>query len=882
MKLDRRTFLKASSAVSLGSGIEAQAQQASQNWQLLDDFKRSDSNYHGDDWESLNSGYWSIKENSLVRRLKNSGDKARRTGFPYHYETHKKGGVSKMPVDYDPSLPEGILWHRKWKMSGSYSIAAEFEFISERRGPEGDEKESWDAFQDGFGFIGLTIGGQSLFEGYGKSTSLTSMVWKDDQSAGLIDKKNKFLKSEKCSLNKGEKFRLELKVGELTGGRREVVGTISTANGTKTFKHKVKDAFTKGYVGIITRGFTEFKVNSIEIQPQSNKPLNVKINDCHACYALGDTLEKVNGKWQVRFVSMFRNDGKLAEIRVSESPNPTGGWQSVKVGGKGSIENSDFRLNTAVIDVTLPISPSEATLYYTVWKDGVDVTADDRVGTDACGPGTGMIGDIPVSGSYVGRLPQLTAPYKLCGLSCHAINSGVVKEGERKFLGSQAEWRVRDQPTYGSYKHLEDYNFQVMVWEDDIWYMELYIYPPSTDDAYKVVTTSICGPTSRWQLMRHWNVLNPGDHDHGMDDVKGPEQILIRNHKNLGQDPEYMQRNFKIVSHLMTGKINPSGTDNPKRWRQWQMPKNDFTLVICDSRLWRSSQDTNIWDDQGWGHVENLYSRKDPTRTLLGEEQHAWLTQVIRTNTSPIICLTGLNGLHTIWNSGFEKGDDGERNRVAADYAGWVSAASDRVLELLAERDGVFTVYGDVHNGSIIKNSKLNIYECSFGPIGRTGGRAPAPGFARNFNDIDGRNVDVYSLYHKTFDSPELTKIEGPMYWNFLEMSFNPQEQKEQFDFKVRNMIDAPKEAPRGGGSASGTIDMTGLAIQGKLPITKTLANATVRFTKQKDGSPLRGTMSDENGVVLCRGFSRLSAGDKVIMTANVNGQADAQVITLI
>ena len=84
-----------------------------------------------------------------------------------------------------------------------------------------------------------------------------------------------------------------------------------------------------------------------------------------------------------------------------------------------------------------------------------------------------------------------------------------------------------------------------------------------------------------------------------------------------------------------------------------------------------------------------------------------------------------LNGLHTIWNSGFEKGDDGERNRVAADYAAGVSAGSDRVLELLAERDGVFTVYGDVHNGSIIRNKKLNVYECSFGPIGRTGGRKP-------------------------------------------------------------------------------------------------------------------------------------------------------------
>ena len=77
--------------------------------------------------------------------------------------------------------------------------------------------------------------------------------------------------------------------------------------------------------------------------------------------------------------------------------------------------------------------------------------------------------------------------------------------------------------------HLDEYGFQVMLWEDDVWYMELVMYPPSTDDAYKIIAWSICGPTSRWQMMRHWNVLNPGDHDYGMDDVKGPEQILIRN-----------------------------------------------------------------------------------------------------------------------------------------------------------------------------------------------------------------------------------------------------------------------------------------------------------------------------------------------------------------
>ena len=882
MKLSRRTFIKASSAVGVASSISADEKTSKAKWQLLDNFERPDSQYHGDDWESLNPGYWEIKNNSLVRRLKNVGEKARKTGFPYHYETHKHGGHSSMPVDYDPSLPEGVLWHRKWNMSGDFSIAAEFVYTSERRSLEGDEKADWKMFQPGYGFIGLVLGGKNLFEGYGKMSNINALTWSDDNKIAFRDKKHKLTGTKDLALKVGDKFSIEIHITKVAGGTSKISGKVTGPSGVLEFSQNAKTIHVDGYVGIISRGLTGFTVNKVSIDSKANKELKVKVNDCHACYALGDTLKKVNGKWQVRFISMFRNDGNNVEIRISDKAEPEGGWSKVAVAGKAKVENNDFRINTAIIDAILPIDPSKATLYYTVWKDGKNVTADDRVGTDACGPGTGMIGDIPVPGNYVGRLPQLTAPYKMCGLSCHAINSGVVEKGSTKFMGSQAEWRVRDQPTFGSYKHLEDYNFQVMLWEDDIWYLELYLYPPSTDDAYKQITTTICGPTSRWQLMRHWNVLNPGDHDHGMDDVKGPEQILIRKYKNLGQDREYMQRNFKIVSHLMTGKINPSGTDNPKRWRLWEMPKKDFSVVICDSRLWRSSQDTNIWDDQGWGHIKSLYSRKDPTRTLLGEEQHAWLTQVIRSNTSPVICLSGLNGLHTIWNSGFERGDDGERNRVAADYAGWVAAGSDRVLELLSERDGVFTVYGDVHNGSIIRNEKLNIYECSFGPIGRTGGRKPAPGFAPKFKDIDGRDVEVYSLYHKQYENAELKKISGAMYWNFLEMSFDPINSKENFQLKVRNLIDSPKDTPRGGGHAAGKIKETGQAIAGKLPETKTLPNAAVRFRLLDSGMPLRGTMSDASGKVLCRGFVAAKAGEKVLMTATVNGEAQAKIIQLV
>ena len=102
--------------------------------------------------------------------------------------------------------------------------------------------------------------------------------------------------------------------------------------------------------------------------------------DCHVCYALGDTLKKTDDGWTVRFIGLFRSAGERADIRIADSPNPEGGWVNVAVAGSGKIVSNAFRRNTAVIDVVLPASPAEATLYYTVWKDEVNVTTDPRPG----------------------------------------------------------------------------------------------------------------------------------------------------------------------------------------------------------------------------------------------------------------------------------------------------------------------------------------------------------------------------------------------------------------------------------------------------------------------------------------------------------------------
>ena len=845
-----------------------------------------DSLFHGFGWETLNPGYWQIKGGALRRRFHNYGDRARSTGFPFHYETHQING-GKMDVNYDPSLPTGILFRREWKLRGDWTLHASFTYRGSadvrRDGDAGD----WQMYQPGYGLMGMAFGAKSLLEGYGKARNAMVVGWTDSGHFGFSGKgKNKAETVKAPMLKAGDVVKMSL-TAKASGRSTRLTALFVGPDGKQlTLSREVGNRQAEGYVGIAARGLADFELNEFNVDPGENQPLQIGQIDCHTCYPLGDSLKEVDGRWTVRFVALFASDGKEAQVRVSDSPDPKGGWGRVKPCGSGRIVNNRWRRNTATILVTLPENPATRTLYYTVWKDGKNVTADPRIGSDGTGPGTGLVGDVPTRGDYVGRLPQLRAPYKICGLSCHAINSGLQQRTEKgwKILGGGDDWQIRDQPTVEAYKHLEDYDFQVMCWEDDVWYMELVLYPPSTDDAYKVVTASICGPTSRWQMMRHWNVINPGDHDYGMDDVKGPEQIVIRLKDGLGQDRDYMRRNFQIVQHLISGDEQVDPLANPKKWRAWKMPNRDFTFAILDSRLWRSSQDTAMWDDEGWGHMRELYDRADPTRSLLGEEQFAWLQQLIRTDSSRLICLTGLNGMHTVWTGGqkYSKTDNDfdQRDRVAADYAGWVAAGSDRVIELLGSRDGVVTVYGDVHNGSILKNTDHGVIECSFGPIGRSGGRAVIKGFGPKMKDYDGRPLEVTALYHKEHTNPALQAHAGgaPFYWNFLEMEFDPRQSDPAIGLRIRNLVDGPAEPPRGGAPLETVASATGRRSGSSLPKIVTLANADVRVVST-EGAPLRGTRSGDDGSLPLTRLVGIPAGTKVIVTAFDGIQSRSHVV---
>ncbi|MEM9366115.1 MAG: twin-arginine translocation signal domain-containing protein [Planctomycetota bacterium] len=892
--LERRDFLKLGTAAAGVTAMGLGADEASAHTMRVV-LPEVDSLCHGPGWESLNPGYWKVENGALRRRFDNYGDRARATGFPFHYETHQRDGGS-MSTDYDPSLPAGVIYRNDWKPAGNWSLSASFVYHGEadvRR--EGDSDE-WKMYRPGHSLMGFAFGAKSLFESYGRVRRASFLGWSDDGRFGFTAKSGKRnvggRKPQQVSapkLEPGDVVAMTLR-SELAVESVRLIAAMSV-NGKPTIsvEQSVDQAAVDGYVGVVGRGLADFSVSEFEISASDQQRQAPGDIECFSCYPLGDTLRKVSGKWQVRFVGLFATDGQQAEIRVSDSPNPQGGWDKVAVSGRAPIVNHEWRRNTATIHTTLPIDPSEATLYYTVWKDGTNVTADTRVGTDSVGPGTGYVGDVPSSGDYVGRLPRLTAPYKLCGLSCHAITSGLQQRDESgwKILGGGDDWQFRDQPTLEAYKHLEDYGFQIMCWEDDVWYLELVLYPPSTDDAYRMIAASICGPTSRWQMMRHWNVINPGDHDYGMDDIKGPEQLILRLKDGLGQDRDYLRRNFQIVQHLITGDETVDPDANPKKWRAWKMPQRDFTLAIVDSRLWRSSQDTAIWDDEGWGHLREIYDRADPTRSLLGEEQFAWLQELMRTDSSRLICLTGLNGLHTVWTGGkrYSNTDDdfAQRDRVAADYAGWVAAGADRVIELLGSRDGVVTVYGDVHNGCIMKNAEHRLIECSFGPIGRSGGRSVIEGFGPQMQDYDGRPVEVTALYHKTHADPELNPhaAREPFYWNFLEASFDPRPVDPTVELRIRNLVDAPNEPPRGGGSIQTIASQTGRIPSSVVPALETLPSSDVRIVSVQ-GKPIRGTRSDPSGHVEDTRLVDVRAGTEVIVTAFDGDQVQSQLVTTI
>ncbi|MFT5131014.1 MAG: hypothetical protein ACI8W8_004647 [Rhodothermales bacterium] len=279
--------------------------------------------------------------------------RARATGFPYRYETHKR---SQMPVEYDPSLAAGVIYRRGYKLAGAYQIHARFTYHGQADVHREGDAEDWRMCQPGYGLMGIAIGSKSLFESYGKIRNASIIGWQDDGKFGVLvpakprSKKSKEPRPPKPvaapTLKPGESIEVTVAVAPVAGGKSGITATLRGPDGSSiVVTHTVSRYRAEGYFGIAARGLTDFSVD--EIQTQSEQaPLTVGEVDCHVCYPLGDTLTQKDGKWQVRFVGIFASDGKRAEIRVADSATPAGGWEAVTVAGAADIVSNRWRRNT--------------------------------------------------------------------------------------------------------------------------------------------------------------------------------------------------------------------------------------------------------------------------------------------------------------------------------------------------------------------------------------------------------------------------------------------------------------------------------------------------------------------------------------------------------
>jgi len=190
----------------------------------------------------------------------------------------------------------------------------------------------------------------------------------------------------------------------------------------------------------------------------------------------------------------------------------------------------------------------------------------------------------------------------------------------------------------------------------------------------------------------------------------------------------------------------------------------------------------------------------------------------------------------------------------------------------------VISVYGDVHAGSLLRNTDHRLYECSFGPIGRSGGRGLKQGFGPRMKDFDGRDVEIRALYHQSYDTPDLQKIAGPFYWNFLEMVFDSRGAEPSFELKLRNLIDPPSETSRGGGDVAERASNTGRPATCRVDRLTVLPDADVLFS-DADGRPIRGSRSQSDGSITVAGLVGPQPGAEIVVTSRRGAQTSAQVV---
>jgi len=178
--IDRREMMAASIAsVTLAAAGPSLTQAAARTTlpvtTKISHVANPDSLYHGHSWQTLNPGFWKIENGALRRRMKNYGDRARKTGFPFHAVTHG----FKFETKYDPSLLPCAIYARQWKLKEKFSVSASITYIASRPDPQEGDDPAWRMYTDGYGQFGIAFGARSIYESYTKIINAIRFVWSD-------------------------------------------------------------------------------------------------------------------------------------------------------------------------------------------------------------------------------------------------------------------------------------------------------------------------------------------------------------------------------------------------------------------------------------------------------------------------------------------------------------------------------------------------------------------------------------------------------------------------------------------------------------------------------------------------------------------------------
>ena len=121
-------------------------------------------------------------------------------------------------------------------------------------------------------------------------------AWRDDGRFGIYEHGSETSISDERAVRPtdGKKFTLTVEVSGSDSALANVTAELAIDGSVAV--HRVekngvqRPRSTEGYVGAVGQGLLDFEITSFTVEPGENQSLAPKLNDCHCCYALGDTL----------------------------------------------------------------------------------------------------------------------------------------------------------------------------------------------------------------------------------------------------------------------------------------------------------------------------------------------------------------------------------------------------------------------------------------------------------------------------------------------------------------------------------------------------------------------------------------------------------------